>query len=387
MTRSRRLTVFSLSIGLFWFSQYVYVPVFPAYAREMGISYDMLGVILGSYGFTQMLLRIPLGIWSDTINKRRVFTVAGAVVSVASCIGMWLFPNEWGLLAFRGLSGVAAATWVIYTVAFAGMFEPGEASKAMGIVNAILNTGQVIAMFIGGWIAFNYGQEYTFLVAAAGGIIGIAFSFAAPEPDEQKRPALTWSGLIAMAKRRNLAVASLLGFCLQILTYGTVYGFTPVAARQIGANNWELGMLQTLYILPGILASAISGTYFANRLGERFSIVAGFAATAAAYAVIPSLTGIYGLYLSQILGGFARGIVFPLLMSLAIKDIPGHQRASAMGVYQAIYGVGMFLGPVIVGMVSDRAGLDWGFWLIGAFGVVSAACAMYQLPRQRGLTT
>ena len=387
MVQSRRLVLFGLSIAFFWFSQYVYVPVFPAYARELGISYDMLGVILGSYGFTQMLLRIPLGIWSDTINKRRRFVVAGACVSVLSCLGMWFFPNEWGLLIFRGLSGVAAATWVIHTVTFSSMFGPNDSAKAMGIVNALLNAGQVIAMFIGGWLAFNYGQEYTFLVAAAGGVIGIALSFSAPEPDEQpKRPPLTLPGLISMAKQRNLVVASLLGFCLQILTYGTVYGFTPVAARQIGANNWELGMLQTLYILPGILASALSGVYFANRLGERFSIAAGFAATAAAYAVIPSITGIFGLYLSQILGGFARGVVFPLLMGLAIKDVPGHQRASAMGVYQAVYGVGMFLGPVIVGMVSDRAGLDWGFWLIGIFGLVSALTAMCQLKERRRLT-
>lgn len=382
MTRSRQLNLFGLSIGFFWFSQYVYVPVFPAYAREMGISYEMLGVILGSYGFTQMLLRIPLGIWSDTINKRRRFIVAGVAVSVLSGLGMWLFPSELGLLVFRGLSGVAAATWVIHTVAFASMFKPDESSKAMGIVNAILNIGQVIAMFAGGLIASCLGQEYTFLVAAAGGVVGIILSFAAPEPEGEKRSRLTVAGLLTMAKQRNLAVASLLGFCIQVLTYGTVFGFTPVAARQIGASNFELGLLQTLFILPGIIASALSGAYFAKRFGERVSIAAGFFATAAAYAVIPSLAGMTGLYLSQALGGFARGVVYPLLMGLSIKGIASHQRASAMGVFQAVYGLGMFLGPVMVGMVSDKAGLAWGFWLTGMFGIASAIVAAMQLPRR-----
>jgi MFS family permease len=385
MTRSKQISLFGLSIGFFWFSQYVYVPILPTYAREMGISYEMLGVILGSYGFTQMLLRIPLGIWSDTINKRRRFVVTGVAVSVASCLGMWLFPSEVGLLVFRALSGVAAATWVIHTVAFASLFQPDEATKAMGIVNAILNAGQVIAMFTGGLIAFHFGQEYTFLVAAAGGVVGIALSFAAPEPEDHTRPALTLTGLLSMAKQKNLAVASLLGFCIQVLTFGTVYGFTPIAARQIGASNFELGLMQTLFILPGVIASTLSGTYFATRYGERLSIVAGFVATAVAYTAIPSLTGIYGLYLSQALGGFARGVVYPLLMGLSIRDVAGHQRGSAMGVFQAVYGFGMFLGPVMVGMVSDRAGLAWGFWLIGGFAIASAAIAAWQLPRQRRL--
>jgi predicted MFS family arabinose efflux permease len=282
-------------------------------------------------------------------------------------------------LIFRGLSGVAAATWVIHTVTFASLFQPDQATKAMGIINAILNLAQVLAMFAGGLIATHFSQEYTFLVAAAGGVVGIALSFAAPEPEEHKRPALTLSGLLAMAKQRNLMIASLLGFCIQVLTYGGVFGFTPVAARQIGASNFELGLLQTVFMLPGIVASTLSGTYFANRFGERLSIAASFAITGAAYAVIPSLTGIYGLYLSQALGGFARGLIFPLLMGLSMRGIANHQRASAMGVYQAIYGLGMFVGPVLVGMISDRISLDWGFWLMGAFGVGSAMVAAMHL--------
>lgn len=385
MTRSSQLTLFGLSIGFFWFSQYVYVPVFPAYVREMGISYEMLGIILGSYGFTQMLLRIPLGIWSDTINKRRMFIVVGVFVSVASSIGMWLFPSAMGLLVFRALSGVAAATWVIHTVAFASLFQPDEASKAMGIVNAILNAGQVTAMFVGGLIAFHFGQEYTFLVAAAGGVVGVVLSFAAPEPEAGRRPALTLTGLLAMAKQRNLIIASLLGFCIQVLTFGTVYGFTPVVARQIGASNFELGLLQTLFILPGILASTLSGSYFATRFGERFSVAVGFVATAAAYAMIPSITSIYGLYLSQALGGFARGIVYPLLMGMSIRDVAGHQKASAMGVFQAVYGAGMFLGPVMIGAVSDHAGLVWGFWVAGAFAIASAVLAAIKLPAKQSI--
>ena len=47
-------------------------------------------------------------------------------------------------------------------------------------------------------------------------------------------------------------------------------------------------------------------------------------------------------------------------MSSAIRDIPNERRGAAMGIYQAVYGAGMFLGPVIAGRVID------GFSIAGA---------------------
>jgi MFS family permease len=43
-----------------------------------------------------------------------------------------------------------------------------------------------------------------------------------------------------------------------------------------------------------------------------------------------------------------------------------------MGFFQAIYGLGMFIGPIFVGSISDLAGLDMGFWMIGSIGILGA---------------
>lgn len=41
-----------------------------------------------------------------------------------------------------------------------------------------------------------------------------------------------------------------------------------------------------------------------------------------------------------------------------------------MGFYQAVYSIGMFLGPVLVGAVGDGAGLTVGYLLMSGFGVL-----------------
>jgi len=58
-------------------SLYAYVPILSPYAESLGASYKMVGMIIGSYGFTQMLLRIPLGIISDKMGNRKLFIISG----------------------------------------------------------------------------------------------------------------------------------------------------------------------------------------------------------------------------------------------------------------------------------------------------------------------
>ena len=54
--------IFIVTTTLFWFSLYAYIPIFPGYIENSGASHRMVGLIIGSYGFSQMLIRIPLGI-------------------------------------------------------------------------------------------------------------------------------------------------------------------------------------------------------------------------------------------------------------------------------------------------------------------------------------
>ena len=58
--RNERLLL--AAVFLFWFSVYTYPSFLTDYAvHGLGATKVMAGMIVGSYGFTQMVLRIPLG--------------------------------------------------------------------------------------------------------------------------------------------------------------------------------------------------------------------------------------------------------------------------------------------------------------------------------------
>ncbi|MCL4395539.1 MAG: MFS transporter [Chloroflexi bacterium] len=120
--------MFTVAMLCLWAAMYVYVPVFPVYTELLGAPLDVVGLAVGAYGLTQLLTRIPVGIWSDAIGKRRIFVSGGMIVCSLSAVGLALAPNPFWLVIFRGVMGLAAATWVCSSVLFVSYFPAGESS-------------------------------------------------------------------------------------------------------------------------------------------------------------------------------------------------------------------------------------------------------------------
>jgi MFS family permease len=91
---------------------------------------------------------------------------------------------------------------------------------------------------------------------------------------------------------------------------------------------------------------------------------------------VPLTHSLWPLIATQVVAGFGRGVCNPTLMSLSIRSLPSHERASGMGIYQAIYSIGMFFGPPLSGAIADQAGLSSVFVLTA---VLCAGAALWGL--------
>lgn len=86
---------------------------------------------------------------------------------------------------------------------------------------------------------------------------------------------------------------------------------------------------------------------------------------------------IFILYLMQILGGFGYGIVFPLLMGASVRQVNVKYQGTAMGIFQSIYGLGMFIGPFFVGILQKYMDLKFSFFIIFCIGILSSFMILY----------
>ena len=54
-----------------------------------------------------------------------------------------------------------------------------------------------------------------------------------------------------------------------------------------------------------------------------------------------------------------------------------------MGIYQAVYAIGMFSGPIVGGFIGDKMGLGGVFYCGGAIYAASAVVSLVLLPGKR----
>lgn len=362
-------TVFALSTAFFWFSLYAYVPELSTYGEALGASYRLIGIIGGAYGFTQLLLRIPLGILSDAIGKRKPFILAGLLVSFISSMVTFMNPVPMSLLITRLLAGVSASTWVLFTVLFASYFKPEEAKKSIGIINGYNAMGQLIAMTLGGVVSHYYGTRYLYLLSAVGAIIAFALGLWISDHEHEKKR-VSIKAYLTIAKNYRLLMVSILAILSQLITFATAFGFVPILAKKLGAQGIQLSLMTIVAIIPAIFVSKWAGDLLPRTIGIKKTLSFGFIGSAICCATMPLLTSLSVLYVVQFLSGVSRSMVFPLLMGLGIEGIAKENRAMAMGTFQAIYGIGMVFGPILLGFVAGAFGLVAGFALTGIVGLV-----------------
>ena len=367
-------TLFCIVTGLFWFSLYAYVPQMSNFAQDMGASYKMIGIITGAYGLSQTVIRIPLGIASDVLNKRKIFISLGLFKKIISSLMFFDLHSSYSLLIGRLLAGVAAATWVNFTVMFSSYYKHSESTKAIGIINSANMIGQFAAVLIGGALALYLDIRYVFLLSAIVGFAGFLLSFFIEKEEVavDKEP-LKVADLLIILKDVDILHICFLGIIAQLITFATIFGFTPIIATNLGANNFELGLLTTAYNFPQILFSALAGIVFIKYLGAKNTLLIGFSLSTLLCIAIPFVPNLGVLYVVQFFNGIGRAMTFPMLMGLVIENVDSNLRATAMGFYQAAYGIGMIVGPMLLGAIGDQFGLMVGFVFTGLLGLLAIA--------------
>ena len=93
-------------------------------------------------------------------------------------------------------------------------------------------------------------------------------------------------------------------------------------------------------------------------------------------ALVPLVRSLEALYVLQMIGGLGNASLFSLFMAGAIEGVPKEKKSTAMGFYQAVYGIGITLGPVLMGAVVGSAGMTAAYFTMAALGVVGGILVM-----------
>jgi len=374
------LILFATATFLFWAALYLYVPILPAHAEAMGANLVMVGGVIASYAIAQLLLRMPVGAWADHVGRRKPFVLGGLLFASAGAGIMAVAPDSWSLFAGRAVTGIAAATWVVSSVFFASYFTEERTARGIGIISFVNNGAMVTATSMGGLLADQWNAEVVFAFAAVLGLLGVGFLLPVKE-QRLVRNTRSLESFRSVSLQPDLLRASFASMLLQFAGFASIFSFTLVYAARIGAGPSDLGLLTGSYLGAATIATLVT-VYLVERSGFLFTITLGVAIMGGTLLVTPLVTTLGVLVALQLATGIGRGLSNTALMALSIRTVAPENRTTAMGVYQAVYAIGMFAGPVVGGIVAGALEIDSVFYLSGLLALVGGALLYFKRDTQ-----
>ena len=143
--------------------------------------------------------------------------------------------------------------------------------------------------------------------------------------------------------------------------------------------EWTVNAYTLSYAVFLLTAAALG-----DRLGRKRLFVVGilvFTGASALAALAPSTDALIAARALQGLGG---AIITPLSLTLLSEAFPAERRGAAIGIWGAVSGLGVALGPVVGGAVVEGLAWQWIFWLNVPIGLALAPVALRMLRESTG---
>ncbi|TWK79629.1 Inner membrane transport protein YajR [Bacillus paralicheniformis] len=365
--------IFWGAVFCFWFATYIYVPVFGLYLDNIGFSYSAIGIILGSYGVTQILLRFPFGILSDVLSPlRKQLLISGFAMSLLSCCIFLLSDSFIMVITARLLAGMTAAMWVMATVLYSQYFTKDQSSKAMGILQFLTVLPQFVSMAVSGYLVHLFGWMFPFWIGVAVSCIGLILSFYIKDngPRHTAKEMALSDYVKQTLRLPDLKAITTLSFLAHAVLFMTVFGFTPIYAESVGIDEKQLIWIMCAFFVPQTLASVWCIFYKVKDADALIWI--SYVITAVFFSLLPFAETLFAVCVIHAVTGLTLGFIFPLLVSKVVQLGTPQLKMSVMGFYQSFYALGFFLGPVVAGKTAELFGLPEVFWFAGALSLAGA---------------
>lgn len=341
----------------------IYLSALPLFVtRELGASRAAVGVGIGAFSLTAVVLRPFVGRGIDR-RGRRLFLVAAPAILVVTSIAFTAAESVGAVVVIRLVQGVAGACFYTAAATVATDLAP-EAQRAdyLARFSLFLYGGLAIGPAVGEFLVEHNGYRWTWLAAGASAVLSLAVALGLPETG-RPRPAGAAAPPSRTARARFLHPAALAPG-LVILTaavgYTSITGFSALYARSIGMSS--SGPLYTTFAVVVLAVRLVAGR-LADRRGRIAVALPGMGLCVVGMALLalqpPPALAFVGI------AGFGAGfsLLFPALMALTVDRVDDAERGAAVGSFTAFFDIGSTTGSYAVGAVSDRYGFGGGYGL------------------------
>ncbi|OFZ74028.1 MAG: hypothetical protein A2W04_01230 [Betaproteobacteria bacterium RBG_16_64_9] len=361
----------------------VMIPTLSVHAHSLGANNSAIGVIVSAFAAAQLLTQIPMGRLSDRVGRVYLVVIGFAGIAVAATLyNFATTPGQFILL--QALAGIGSGClWPPLMAMLTENTASSERGKVMGAFNTVFFLGVGLGPLFGGFIAAAFGHVAVFNVWAAVAVLGGLLCFIALKdsakgraPGVTRSPSpITYAPLIkpglwptfaaGCVVRSRGGVCSSFNNALLPLYAVALFDATPA---MIGSLMFIHGIGLAFFNIPGGMVS--------DRWGRRSPALLGSLVATAGVLWYAGASGYWALFAAVGLAGAGSAFSTPAVAALTADVCDPKRRGEAFGYFLTSFNIGMVLGALVFGFVSDLLGL-WG--AVFTWGVTSLVLSLFGL--------
>jgi MFS transporter, DHA1 family, tetracycline resistance protein len=381
----------------------IMLPLLPFYAEHFGASPFVVGLLVSTYAFCQLVAGPVLGQISDRVGRKPVLMVS----QLGTFIGFLVLafaPNLAIVFLARVVDGLTAGNLSIAQAYIADVTAPKNRARAFAVIGIAFGIGFLIGPGLSGYLTHHFSYR-TPILCAAGlsmlSILGTALLLPAipPHPEgelgrsaeqEAEGPAapggkrlklIDWATYLQYFQRPVLG-GLLIEFFLFTFAFATfTSGFALFCERRFAWHGAEgTKNVGYLFMYAGFLGIIVQGAMrqgaMVEKIGEVRLVTLGFLGAAIGYFVLGFAGTIPILLVSATISSFGNGVLRPSLTSLITQQVGRREQGVVLGLNQSLLGIAQIVGPAIAGALIDAGHLSvWAFWA----GLISMCALLLNL--------
>jgi MFS family permease len=354
--------IFISSLGLGAYTYFI-----PVFAQTFGATFLDLGFIGSATALSYTVTPMLAGYLADRFNRAWLFRGA-LVLNMLATISLVFSRSVQDVLLLRLAAGFGLGFfWPVSEVLVADLATIDRRVAEMGLYSVAWGSGYLIGPSIGGFVAESFGFVPLFALSTILIAVGLVSNVLSAPPDRRREPKIPQGSLEVSS-----TVRSLLPWYVMLLCYAMVFGVIvaifPGYANSIGVSPELIGFLFTLFGITRVVVFAMSGRY--SRFSEKKALGVTSGLLALGSLIIATFPSLAGFSAALIMMGAAIGVIFPTTIGLISRHFPNDRTGAGIGSYEATFGAGFALGPLLAGTVAALTNVFTTFLMTAFFGIM-----------------
>jgi len=367
----------------------VIVSLFPYLKRDWGITDTQCGLLVSAVYWSILVFSFPVSILVDRWSRKKSIGLMAALWSLATLA--CAFTRDFRhLFAARTAIGIGEAGYAPGgTALISAIFPKQQRAKVLGLWNASIPLGSALGIAIGGLVAEHLGWRAAFgLVAAPGMVIALLF-FTVKDyrtvalvktvacGDRKARVKMRPAELVRQFTHNrtlfftNLAFAANVFVTTALLTWLPTY-FNRVEGIPMSTAGIKGGAVMLLAIIGAPLGGALADAWMRRRPNARM-VFPGLSSAVTAVLLFIAFSFFRGpsQYLILLAAGVFAVAFVPAAVAVTQDVVHPGLRATSLSVNVIVqHLLGSALGPLFIGALSDRYGLETAMTWLPAFALL-----------------